>query len=465
MSPEPPHFAADVTATGGERIFSVTGPARDGSHRPTLRAALAGGSQQDYLDLFARLAATFGSRMPSNRQARKLPECAAWHRPLLVRNIDPRILYGYGDPCVVRAEEDGAWYMVVTSNDAPDAFPILRSADLWNWELVDFVFPAGRIPAWAAQGSEVGDFWAPELHRVGDGFVVCFCARQWDGTMAIGMARAASPAGPFSCREEPLLQGGVIDAHLFDDGEGGRWLVWKDDTNGIWPRLLAQMLADDPALSARLFDDEADRRTAALTGALWPWGERCPPMEQFFLLQPLIESVTDLFDETRKRLAALSGPRARAVLAAMQTPIRARRLSDDLAALTGEASVLITNDLPWEGHLIEGPWLTARDGRFYLFYAGNDFTNSNYGIGAAVAESAFGPFTKMREPLIRSDAGWAAPGHPSVAPGPDGRPQLFYHAYPPGEGGYKAFRAVLTCGLEFGPQAIVPVPTREGPPA
>ena len=32
----------------------------------------------------------------------------------------------------------------------------------------------------------------------------------------------------------------------------------------------------------------------------------------------------------------------------------------------------------------------------------------------------------------------------------DGLPQLFFHAYHPGTGGYNEFRALLTVGLEFG---------------
>ena len=44
---------------------------------------------------------------------------------------------------------------------------------------------------------------------------------------------------------------------------------------------------------------------------------------------------------------------------------------------------------------------------------------------------------------------WWAPGHASVAPGADGRTQLFFHAFFPGKCGYNAFRALLTVGLEF----------------
>ena len=46
-------------------------------------------------------------------------------------------------------------------------------------------------------------------------------------------------------------------------------------------------------------------------------------------------------------------------------------------------------------------------------------------------------------------------GHASVAPGLDGQPQLFFHAFHPGTGGYNAFRALLTVGLKFGEQVEV----------
>jgi hypothetical protein len=84
-----------------------------------------------------------------------------------------------------------------------------------------------------------------------------------------------------------------------------------------------------------------------------------------------------------------------------------------------------------------------------MFYAGNDFSTPAYGIGVAVADHPFGPYTKRKTPLLQSNRLWWGPGHASVAPGLDGRPQLFFHAFFPGRCGYNAFRAVLTVGLEF----------------
>ena len=79
--------------------------------------------------------------------------------------------------------------------------------------------------------------------------------------------------------------------------------------------------------------------------------------------------------------------------------------------------------------------MTRQDGRYWLFYAGNDFSTPAYGIGVAVADHPLGPYTKQGAPLLQSTREWLAPGHASVAPGLDGKPQLFFHAFHPGDRG------------------------------
>jgi hypothetical protein len=133
----------------------------------------------------------------------------------------------------------------------------------------------------------------------------------------------------------------------------------------------------------------------------------------------------------------------------MTTPIHAAPVAPDGRSLAGKSKVVLTNDLDWEGHLIEGPFVTLQEGRYWLFYAGNDFSTPSYGIGVAVADHPLGPYVKQGEPLLRSTREWFAPGHASVAPGLGGQPQLFFHAFHPGTGGYNAFRALLTVGLRF----------------
>jgi hypothetical protein len=170
-------------------------------------------------------------------------------------------------------------------------------------------------------------------------------------------------------------------------------------------------------------------------------------MVRFFLMQPLIEAA--LANWTQLRRALVDFGLASKILDAMSTPIRAQRLAGDGRSLTGENKVVLCNDLDWEGHLIEGPFVTFQEGRYWLFYAGNDFSTPSYGIGVAVADHPLGPYKKQGDPLLRSTSEWLAPGHASIAPGLTGEPQLFFHAFHPGTGGYNAFRALMTTGLKF----------------
>jgi len=207
------------------------------------------------------------------------------------------------------------------------------------------------------------------------------------------------------------------------------------------------LLRREPQLIDRLFADEPARRTAGFAAAIVPWANQRRPMERFFLMQPLIEAALANWQQVKAALVACG--LAPGILDAMTTPLRGQALAADGRSLVGEDRLVLANDLDWEGHLVEGPFVTRQNGRYWLFYAGNDFASPAYGIGVAVADHPLGPYTKQGEPLLRSTREWVAPGHASVAPGLDGKPQLFFHAFHPGTGGYNAFRALLTVGLEF----------------
>ncbi len=438
-------------------------------------------TQQDFAAFYRELSRDFGTRLPHVfADAVEHPEPAFPWQPLLTENVHPQILVGYGDPAVVKAED--GWWLVATSNDAPDAFPILHSSDLSHWEPKGFVFPSGNEPAWAATGRNRADFWAPEMLPVGDEYWAVFTARQANNALAIGLARAPAPTGPWVDNGAPLivgkpvdttglgygegqsqLSGGVIDSHVFIDNDGAKYLFWKDDTNSIWPRPLAMLLGAHPDLIGRLFASEPDRRTAAFAAAIVPWANGQRPMVRFFAMQPLIEAA--LANWTQVRSTLIEFGLAGTIVEAMTTPIRGQRIADDGRSLIGEDTFVLSNDLDWEGHLIEGPFVTRQDGRYWLFYAGNDFSTPAYGIGVAVADHPLGPYTKQGAPLLQSTREWLAPGHASVAPGLDGKPQLFFHAFHPGTGGYNTFRALLTAGLEFsdGRAAIVPLRSPSSP--
>jgi hypothetical protein len=459
-------FDVEASAEGEARLYRV-GLAGSDERR---EYRLQGNDQADYTAFYRQLGADFGMRLPHVYEGPPEAEGPEPHwRPLITANLTPRILAGYGDPAVLRV--DDGWVLVATSNDAPDAFPILHSTDLARWEDRGFVFPEGEAPEWTATGRQVADFWAPEMAKVGDEYWLVYTARERSNALAIGLARSDSPFGPWHDNGAPLItggtmlyppadpeaprppmSGGVIDSHILIDAEGAPWLFWKRDTNGVWPRPLAGLLRERPELIGQLFSSDEDRRTAAFAAAVQPWANQRRPMERFFLMQPLIDAVLGRWGHVRELLQAVEGTEA--IVAAMRTPILAQRLAEDGRSLLGEPAEVLANDLDWEGHLIEGPWVTRQQGRYWMFYAGNDFCTPNYGIGAAVADHPLGPWTKLGEPLLRTSRTWWAPGHASVAPGPDGEPQLFFHAFFPGTGGYNEFRALLTAPLRFTSEGV-----------
>ena len=458
----------DLPTAASDQLFTVDAEAQGDGFRIIVDGRAYGvptGTQQDFSAFFRQLSHDFGTRVPHvfADAVEHAPAAIRW-RPLLTENVHPQILVGYGDPAVLKT--DDGWWLVATSNDAPDAFPILHSADLEHWEPKGFIFPQGEEPSWAAKGRDVADFWAPEMARIGDEYWTVFTARQTNNALAIGLARASSPAGPWADNgaplitgkpvnttglgynpDQPQMSGGVIDSDLFLDADGERYLFWKDDTNSIWPRPLAMLLRSHPELIERLFAAEDDRRTAAFAAAIVSWANVQRPMVRFFVMQPLIEAA--LANWAKVRSALIEFGLAPAILEAMTTPIRGQRIDPDGRSLIGESKIVLTTDLDWEGHLIEGPFVTRQEGRYWLFYAGNDFSTPSYGIGVAVADHPLGPYEKQGEPLLRSTREWVAPGHASVAPGIGGKPRLFFDAFHPGTGGYNAFRALLTVGLKF----------------
>ena len=437
-------FAVDPVADGEATNLSVR--ASDGRQH---QYRMKGGDQADYTAFYDQLAADFGTRRP--HMVETLPQAPSgppW-QPLLTDNLCDQILCGYGDPALIKTGE--GYFLVATSNDAPDAFPILRSGDLEHWTLAGFVFPRGDHPEWTLAGTRIGDFWAPEMARVGDEYWLTYTARNQQHSLSIGLARAGHPQGPWIDNGAPLLSGGAIDAHIFVDEDGTPTLLWKEDRNGLWPRPLAGLLRERPELIVEMFDSEQDRRTAAFAAAIQPWASTRRPIERFFWMQPLISAALAHWPRVQ---GALREAGQETLLEAMRTPIFAQQLASDGRSLTGERVQLLENDQPWEGHLIEGPWVTRQQGRYWMFYAANDFTNPAYGIGVAVADQLLGPYVKQPQPLLRSTSEWLAPGHASVAPGIDGRPQLFFHAFHPGTGGYNAFRALLTVGLSFSDDGV-----------
>lgn len=457
-------IVAEARNKDAARTFEVTGQ-NIKTHAPATKNYFVNGREhKDYLQLLNGIAQDFGTRVPRHCRPEPAFTFQAEYSELLTHNLSPKILYGYGDPAVLPVkgkdigEEQDWYYLVSTSNDAPDCFPIIRSTDLKDWKPRGFIFPQGQTPRWAAVGYNVADFWAPEIHKVGGEFRAYFAARHKSTSeLCIGFAKAEHPDGPYIPRDEPILIGNRIDPHLFVENDSEAYLYWKEDSNGVWPSYLNNFLFEFPDFISRIFKADEDRRTASLTAALWPWSRDLEPMERSFVQQPLLETVTSKFSSFGKHLQALAAAetdsrvrtKLEQIVGCLRTCVYAQLLSLDGQHLLGQPKKVLENDQAWEAHVVEGIWVMNYLNRYYMFYAGNDFATPDYGIGVAVGDSPFGPFLKGSEAVLRSTPRWAAPGHPCATINSQSKPVLLFHGYPPGRAGYKQFRALLSVVLEF----------------
>ena len=157
--------------------------------------------------------------------------------------INPVEAFDCPDPGVFGLEMPDGPHFYKLCTGGP--FPIRHSRDLVLWnDTGAVVLPNGK-PAWAANGNRN---WAPELHRVGDQFVVYFTTVNGANVLSIGAAYAADPLGPYVETGGPLLEHplGVNDA-TYLSSDGAPYLVYKIDGNsqGQPTPILIRQLAPD----------------------------------------------------------------------------------------------------------------------------------------------------------------------------------------------------------------------------
>jgi GH43 family beta-xylosidase len=158
---------------------------------------------------------------------------------------------GCADPGVMR--DGDTYYVACTSGNAGDSFGLWTSKDLVHYTWAGHAIPNANRPSWAKS-----DFWAPELHKVGDRYAVYYSARGADGKLAIGAGFADDPLGPYlpptdgdgKAVDTPIIHDndiGLIDVTTFVDTSGQRYLVWKVDGNakGEHTPIYGQAVEDD----------------------------------------------------------------------------------------------------------------------------------------------------------------------------------------------------------------------------
>ena len=96
-----------------------------------------------------------------------------------------------------------------------------------------------------------------------------------------------------------------------------------------------------------------------------------------------------------------------------------------------------TEDLNDYQRLVEGAWITYRNGYYYLFYSGDNCCGdkAHYAVMVSRSKSATGPFEtlaqatkKANSVILEKNDEWLAPGHNSVIRDAKGTDWIIYHA-------------------------------------
>jgi beta-xylosidase len=148
----------------------------------------------------------------------------------------------------------------------------------------------------------------------------------------------------------------------------------------------------------------------------------------------------------------------------VDTWIYVSELSPDGLTLVGPARRLIKQALPWEGDLVEAPYLVERNGEFHLFYSANAYDKSSYAVGHALCTSPTGPCVKSGDPILVSSEDAAGPGHNMVLV-KDNRYWFVYHAWDPAAVGVDPpGRSMWLSELTWtGDTPVVQTPRRDNP--
>ncbi|NDV68075.1 glycoside hydrolase family 43 protein [Dysgonomonas sp. 25] len=103
--------------------------------------------------------------------------------------------------------------------------------------------------------------------------------------------------------------------------------------------------------------------------------------------------------------------------------------SKDLVNWTKHPKVLSVENVPWVEYAMWAPSIIAANGKYYLFFGGNDIQNDNEhgGIGVAVADKPSGPFKDaIGKPLINKIVNGAQPIDQFVFKDKDGTFYMYY---------------------------------------
>ncbi|MDO1450485.1 family 43 glycosylhydrolase [Rhodocytophaga aerolata] len=130
----------------------------------------------------------------------------------------------FADPSVTKVGD--TYWATATSSEWAPLFPLLKSTNLVDWEIVGHVFP-DKSPDWAD-----AHFWAPEIAYENGKTYIYYTGKKKGGNLCVGVASADNPAGPYTDHGPLVCQPvGSIDGFPIRDENGQLYLIWKEDGN------------------------------------------------------------------------------------------------------------------------------------------------------------------------------------------------------------------------------------------
>ena len=111
----------------------------------------------------------------------------------------------------------------------------------------------------------------------------------------------------------------------------------------------------------------------------------------------------------------------------------------------------------WEAGTVEAPDMVTAGGRYFLFFSGNNWDTSDYGVGVATCSGPLGPCNDSSPTgILSSGQGVAGPGGESVFVDATGAYRIAFHAWVPGAVGFPNSRDLYVRRLTMsGPAPVV----------
>lgn len=121
-----------------------------------------------------------------------------------------------------------------------------------------------------------------------------------------------------------------------------------------------------------------------------------------------------------------------------QSTIDAVELSSDFRTVLTEPVTLIEPTQVWEVKprvsIAEAPHIMKHNGKYYLTYSGNGYTDTGYAVGLTIGENPLGPFVKTENDnrilyTEQEQEYVSGTGHHTFVKGPDEQLYVFYHSH------------------------------------